>query len=537
MEPDAHAARAITIGRTDDVTTLNPVLYGDLATGEVVNRVFDHLVLTDPDGGYIPGRLASHWETSADGLVWDFHLRPGARWHDGRPVSACDGCYTLMVMLDPETGSPRRGEFLVRGTPIRFEAAEPRRLRITLPEPYAPLLSALAWRPLLPAHFYHGRSLRQNAHNRAPIGNGAFSVAHWRAGDELELAAFPDYHQGRAGLDRVTFKRFDSRGEAIDGLLAGTVQYVPGVPPERVPELERTGGVRIVRSLDGSFTYLGFNLAREPFTDPRVRRALAHAIDRDRLVAEVLGGEGEVADCAIVPASPWRPPSLARRPFDPRVAGELLDAAGWRRARDGVRRADGRALAFSVVTVAGDPVKLGAARAIAADLERVGVVVTIEAVSFGELLGERAAHGRFDALLLGLTPGLDPSFLHGFYHSSMRPPAGFNALGHSDREVDRVLDVAQGELDPAARAALVARALTRIADSVPHVPLFHPRAVDAASTALTMPPLPATPANRFMYLHRWATRRGAGPVADRRRWFAGTGGSLPQPLAAGRTTT
>jgi peptide/nickel transport system substrate-binding protein len=511
MGHDTRRADGITIGRVDDVTTLNPILYGDLPTGEVVNRLFDHLVLTDPEGGYIPGRLLSHWETSGDGLTWDFHLRAAARWHDGRPVTARDACCSLRAMLDPATASPRRAEFLVDGKPPAYEAITPHLLRISLPAPHAPFLASLAWRPLIPAHVYDGDgdAIARNPHNDAPVGSGAFEFESWERGAELTMRANLDYHQGRAPVDRVRWRCFPDREAAVEALLDGSVDYVPGVPPAHIGAIEHEPRLSLIRSLDGSFTFLGFRLTRPPFDDARVRRALHHAIDRERIVATVLRGEGEVAHSAVIPSSPWHNPDVAHYPYDTRRAAELLDAAGWRAAADDGVRCDrgGRPFEFTIVTAANDPLKAGAARAIADDLAALGVIAHIEQRPLGELLTERAFAGDFEALLLGLTPGLDPGFLHGFYHSAMAPPGGWNMLAYADGTVDALLDSSQRATDQAERSALVAQALARVALDAPHVMLFHPASVDAATTALSMPPLPPTPGNRFMYMHRWSVVR------------------------------
>jgi peptide/nickel transport system substrate-binding protein len=515
MGHDTHRTAAITVGRVDDVTTLNPVLYGDLPTGEVVNRLFDHLVLTDPEGGYIPGRLLSHWEVSPDGLTWDFHLRRAARWHDGRPVTARDACCSFAAMLDPANASPRRAEFLVDGEPLRFAARSSHVLRISLPRPHAPLLAALAWRPLIPAHLYEDGAVASNPHNDAPVGSGAFAFQSWERGSELVMRANLDYHQGRAPLDRVSWRCFADREAAVEALLDGRVDYVPGLPPALVDTVQRARGLSVIRSVDGTFTFLGFRLARPPFGDVRVRRALHHAIDRERIVAQALRGEGDVAHSPVIASSPWHNPDVPRYAYDRRRAAELLDAAGWRAGSDGRRcNGDGRALRFTILTAAGDPVKDAAARAVAADLAAVGVSAHVERCPLGELLGGRAFAGDFDALLLGLTPGLDPGFLHGFYHSAMATPGGWNMLGYSNDAVDAALDAAQRATDRAERARLVGEAQAQIAADVPHVLLFAPVSVDGATNALSIPPLPRTPGNRFMAMHRWSiTRRRAAPRA------------------------
>ncbi|HWM12169.1 MAG TPA: ABC transporter substrate-binding protein, partial [Solirubrobacteraceae bacterium] len=263
--------------------------------------------------------------------------------------------------------------------------------------------------------------------------------------------------------------------------------------------------VAIQRSLDGSFTYLGFQLERPLFHDVRVRRAIAAAIDRDRILREALAGEGSIATTAVVPSSPWHHAGVPPVDHDPRAAAGLLDAAGWRPGSDGLRRdAAGRLLEFTIRTVENDPVKTAAALHIVTDLHDLGIEARVAWHPMGELLERHAVPGDFDALLLGLTPGTDPAYLHSFYHSAMRPPGGWNLLRYANAAVDSVLDRSQRAVDEAERRRLVQAAQAEVSADVPHVLLFHAAAIDAARTRLVLPPLPATPSNRFMYLHRWA---------------------------------
>lgn len=498
--------KRVTIGRRGDVLSLNPILYTDLETGEVLNRIFDHLVLTDDEQQYVPGRLITRWERSADGMTWDFHLRPESRWHDGAPVTAADAAFTFRSIIDPATGSKRRPEFLVDGQPVEFEAVDRWHLRARLPGPHPSFLASLAWRPVIPQHRYGAAG-----QDGAPIGSGAFVFAERRPGDRLVMRANRRYHLGRPPLDEVVWRCFPDQDAAALALVEDDVDYVPGIPPRLAAELESLPGVVVVRSLDASFTYLGFQLQRPLFRDSRVRRAIGHAVDREAIVREVLRGEGSVAHSMVVPTSAWHNPSVRRYAYDPAEAGRLLDAAGWHDV-DGVRRNDrGDRFAFTLLTIAGDDVKERSAAAVAADCARVGIDVRVQALEMGALLRDHVYPRRFDAVLMALAPNPDPAYLHAFYHSELLTPNGWNRLGYRNLAVDQLLERSRAELDLAARRALVHEAQALIVADMPHVLLFHPVAVDAASERLRLPRLPRTPANRFMYLHRWDVQ----PTEDR----------------------
>ncbi|MGP4024104.1 ABC transporter substrate-binding protein [Actinomadura sp. 3N407] len=496
--------RRVTIGRTSDVTVLNPLLYSDLGTGEVLNRIFDHLVLTDERLRYVPGRLTRNWSVSESGLVWDFELRPEARWHDETPVTAQDAAFTFTALQNSASGSHRWMEFMVDGEPIAFEALDAHRLRVRLPRPYPALLNALAWRPVLPRHRYADAPLDGHPLNGSPVGSGAFEFARWHRGDRVVMRARTGYHLGRPPLDEVVWRCLPSAESAVEALIAGEVDYVPGVRPALADELARSGDLRVNASVDAGFTYLGFHLDNPLFADVRLRRAIAHAIDRERLVRDVLDGHGEVAHSMITPLSPWHNADVPRFAHDRRAAGELLDAAGYPPGPDGMRMSeDGRPLAFTLLTVAGDSVKENAAAAVAGDLADAGVDVTVRSHAMGELLRDHVYPRTYDAVLMALVPNPDPAFLHAFYHSAMLTPQGWNRLAYRNPQVDRLLDQSQTQPDRASRMALLNEAQALIVGDVPQVFLFHPMVTDVARRRIKIPQPPRTPGNRFMYLHRW----------------------------------
>jgi peptide/nickel transport system substrate-binding protein len=498
LGPVVVTGARVVVGRVGELTVLNPILYSDLHTGEVVNRMFDHLVLTDDEHRYVPGRLVTGWRSNEDGTVWDFFLRPEARWHDGRPVTADDAVFTFESILDPATGSSRHVEFVVGDRPMRFTAAGPHHLRVVLPGPFAPFLAALAWRPIIPRHVYGGAPLATHPANEHPVGSGPFRFGGRPARDRLIMVGNDDYHLGRPGLDEVEWRDLPDADAAVAGLRRGELDYVTAVPAGPAAELAGDPEFRVVRSVDAAFTYLGFQLAAAPFADVRVRRAINHAVDRERLVREVLGGEGTVAHGPITPASPWHHPGVRRYAYDPARARELLAAA----------RATG--LRFTLLTVAGDRMKEQMARRIVEDCAAVGVRVDVSAHPMGTLLREHVYPRRFEAVLMALAPNPDPAFLHAFYHSRMLTPHGWNRLTYGHPVVDDLLERSQVAVDEDERRRLLAQAQELIAEDAPQVFLCHPGVIDVARRGVVVPEPPRMPGNRFMHLHRW---RHATPAA------------------------
>ncbi|GIF46438.1 ABC-type transport system substrate-binding protein [Asanoa ferruginea] len=493
----------VRIARTTEVTTFDPVRYNDRGTGEVLNRMFSHLLVTDSAGGYGYGSLvAEAVETRlGDRVRHSLRLRDDARWHDGRPVTAHDVAFTIRRVLDPALDSPRRPEVLTIGADLTVRCPTARVVELEfVPEGHAGL-RALAWLPVLPEHHYGAGGGDPFA--VAPLGSGEFRFATRDPADgTIELVANRD-HWAPPRLDGARWRRYRDAGAAVDAVLAGAEDIATAVTPAAARSVAGHPGVRVHTSSDGSCVYLGYQTATPVLREPALRTALSMAIDRRKLVAETIAGQGRPATTIIHPDSRWHCGDVFEHRYDPMAAADRLGRLGWRLDGTAVRRdGAGRPLTLSLLTVAGDEVKLAAAELIASQLADVGVRVRVDALPIGELLREHVYPGRFEAVLLALNPGPSPSFLRGFYHSGEN--GATNRFRYADPAVDRMLD-ALPPLDDEAAAVEPVRAVQRaVALGVPHTPLFHPDVVDVASAALRMPPLTGLYTNRFTDLHRWA---------------------------------
>ncbi|HTU73921.1 MAG TPA: ABC transporter substrate-binding protein [Trebonia sp.] len=498
----------VRVARTADVATFNPLLYTDKGTGEVVERLFSHLVVTDSAGQYAFGEIvAEARKTRADGrTAYWLRLRDDAYWHDGRPVTAADVRRTLSLILDPAFGSPRRSALLDIGSELVVSADGPRAVRIEFGSAGAGI-RALAWLPLIPAHRAGSYATRTApvAGGRALVGSGEFRLgSHDPAAGTVTLQANAA-HWNQPRIDVVQVRRFADSASALDSVLRGDSDIAPKVPPALAALARSSPRVRVHTSSEGSCVYLGLNTLRHPLGDRAVRVALAQAIDRRRLVEEVLAGHGLPARTLIHPDSEWHCRDVLAREHDARAASAALAAAGWRRSGSGTRVGPaGTALRLSLLTAAGDDLKLATARLISAQLAAVGVAVDVACVPIAELLTEHVATRRYDMVMLTLSPLPSPSFLRDFYHSG-GPDGGGNRFGYRNRAVDALIDSMSMAARDATDAAWQVQRL--VAQDVPHVPLFHPDVIDVAASWLALPPITGLVTNRFASLHQWDIAR------------------------------
>jgi peptide/nickel transport system substrate-binding protein len=494
------------VGRTADIVTLNPIMFTELNSAAVVTQLYDHLLELDAEFNYAALGLVKSWSISPDCETVDFELQEGVRFHDGTEMTAEDAAFTFRAALDPANRSPRRSQLIVGREEMGFEAMDRYRLRIWLPSASASCLASLACLPLLPRHLYDGHLMPDHPMNNSPIGGGAFRFGEWRPGERVSIVAFDGYYSGPPDLSRVDFAVFDSVEAAATALLAGDIDYVPNVGAEIARSLEGHRGVNVRWNDAAMVVYLAFNLDAPPVRDLRVRSAIAHAIDRQGLVHQVMAGAAVVADTLVPPATFWRNEELIAHDYNVAQASALLDAAGWRVAdTSGIRRNSARVpLELPILTIAGDRAKEHAAEFIAADLRRVGIDSSVQPFDIGTLLKEHIYPRQYRAAVMALNPDPDPAFLNTFYHSSMLTPVGWNRCAYRNQTVDQLLeDSLSITKDRLHRKAMLDEVQRIVAAELPHVTLYNPRLANLCSTRLQLPVDTLSHGDDFAVLRRW----------------------------------
>jgi peptide/nickel transport system substrate-binding protein len=434
----------------------------DLGSQQLASLISDGLVGCDAHGAYVP-LIASSWETADDGRSLVFHLRDGARWHDGALVTARDVAFTVRKIQDPATQA--RSWASAFSDVVAVETPDDRTVVARYSQPYADALNA--WRvPLVPEHAVaKDADFLGGAFAQHPIGCGPFRFVRRERGQSIELAAFDGYWGGKPPIDRFVVRILSSDRTGYEALLLGEIDLL-GVTPDlwresltsaRAARLARfvyyrLSGWKIDWNMDGSNPF---------FVDAGVRRALVMALDRKRFAVTVAGGLARPAVSSYPPESPWSDPSLAPLPFDPAASSRLLDAAGWVLPSGAhVRSKNGTPFAFTLSVAAGSQeITDRIAAWVQQSLAEIGVAVTIEKVD-PRALAERRKKHVFQAVMA--TNTFDPvADQFELYHSSARD-GGMNYGGFSDPDVDRLLDEGRTALDPAARRALYDRLQERL---------------------------------------------------------------------------
>jgi peptide/nickel transport system substrate-binding protein len=426
--------------------------------------------------------LARAWRWSADRRTLELSLVPGLRWHDGVLTTARDAAFTFLAARDPAAGSVRASELAALDTAV---AVDDTTLALTFASARAKLPAFLAELPLLPEHLLGNvprRALRGAPFNDAPVGNGPFAFVSRRRGASWTFTrndSFPASLGGPPALRGLTIAVVDEATTKFAGLASGELDMA-GISPLMVPLARRDQTLEVVTYPVLFSTALFFNTTRPPFDDPRVRRAVALSIDRPRIVEVALAGFATPSASPIPPGSPLAVPPHALR--DTAAADALLDAAGWRRGSDGVRRRDGQPFAVELLTVGtGDNVT---EQLLQADLAARGITLRIRQTEMGTFLTTaRAEPKRFDVLVAGIPGDLSLSYVSALFDS--RQSGGtLDYTGFHRPELDAELRAAMDAPIGEPRRLAWARVQATLDSLVPATWIFHSRGLQGVTRRL-----------------------------------------------------
>jgi len=470
----------LRLASTEEPDSLDKLFANSDASDQVANLMFAPVFRYDDRGDYLPEMARAvptlgNGGISRDGRTIVLHLRPGMRWSDGAPLDARDLRFTWQAVMNPRNNTRLRtgwDDITAIDLPDRLTAV------VHLREPYAAILGIFALGgagyPPLPAHLLAGLpDLNHAPFNEHPISSGPYVLTAWHHGASLEFAANPRYWRGRPSIAQLSYRIIPNADTLFAALQTHEIDVdVDSVTETQIGRLPLLTGYTAQRQLVANYRHLTFNCRRPALADVRVRRAIAQAIDWDRLNATVFHGYNVRATSDILPTS-WAAPSIPPYRYDPAAARELLDAAGWRAAPDGVRRRGGARLALDVSTTTAKPANVQAEVQMQQALRAVGIELGIKNYPTSLLFAQDGPlyGGRYDLSLTIDTNAPDPDN-EGAWSGAFIPPHGTNTTFLDDPIVSATSHAAARTFDRATRKALYQREEERIHALVPAVFLY-----------------------------------------------------------------
>ena len=500
-------AAELRIGVAADVTSMDPHFLSIAPNINIAWHVFDALTHVDEDARLIPG-LAVSWR-AIDATTWEFKLRRGVHFHDGAELTAEDVVFSIERTLKVPSG--QLGTFTRRI--VAKEIVDPYTLRLKTATPYAMVPYDLNSVFIASRKAAAGSGPEDFDSGKAMIGTGPFRFVRFARGDRVELARNDGYWGAQGGKsaawEKVVFRIVPTDPARLAGLLSGELDAIEQVPTADLPRIRRDAGMQIAQKVSWRtiFFYLdqhrdrapgltdkaGRPLARNPFRDLRVRRALSKAINRQAIAERLMDGAALPASNLVSPPVFGHAPDLAPEPYDPEGAKRLLAEAGY---------PDGFAMTLSATNnryVNDEQI----AQAVAQMLARVGVRARVEALPVNAYL-PKGRKGEFAFAMFGWGSFSGDLALRALV-ATADPDKGFGAFnwsGYSNPRVDALLERAFASVDGKQREALARDAMRLAMRDYAVIPLHH----QVTTWAMRKPLAYAPRTDEFTFAHHFRAR-------------------------------
>lgn len=479
----------VTVVIESSPTNLDPRIGTDAQSERIDELMFDALLKKDKQFNLQPD-LATSWETP-DPLTYIFHLRSGVHFHNGQLLTARDVKWTLD---STRNHTLLTGKYQAYRNVSHIDAPDPSTVIIHMQQPDASLPWNVSDGAIGIVPYGSGRDFQQH-----PVGTGPFRFLQQEIDKEVILERNPQSWQTVPKIARLEFHVVpDATTRALEMRKGSADVAENALTPDMLWSL-RTDPKLATVSVPGTVVqYLTFNL-RDPYLrDVRVRQAIAYAINRPLLIEALLRGQARIAN-SLLPPNHWAyQGQVPRYDFDPGKARSLLDAAGYKPARDGIR------FHVAMKTSTDEGARL-LAMALQQQLRGVGIGLDIRSFEFATFYSD-ITHGSFGLYALRWIGGNeDPDIFRYAFASSSFPPRGANRGAYSNAEVDRLLQSASIETDQARRKLAYARVQELIARDLPTLPLWFMDSVVLYNRRLGG--VEASPSGNFYFLETAAPLR------------------------------
>ncbi|MBI4277183.1 MAG: ABC transporter substrate-binding protein [Armatimonadetes bacterium] len=481
-----------------EISSLSPDDAGPLVHFVIVTQI--HNALLEVNENFVLERvLAERYTAAPDGSVYTFHLRRGVKFHDGREFAAEDVKYTYEWYLNPANNAINAANF---AGVDRIEIPDRYTVVVKMKDANAAFLRRGATTLIVPAH-YHSR-VGERSYKTAAMGTGPFRLKEWRPAEYTLLEAFDQHFRGRPPLDFLREEIVPEASVRAIGLRTGASDG--SVWPLLAEDSLRFAGDRnftVFRTITTGLNHFPINNDLPFFADKRVRQALMHAIDRQRLIDDVFKGTAVLAHANLSPAvQQWYNPNVKKYPYSPERAKALLTEAGWVPGRDGIRVKDGRRFSFTCAVITGDRVRRPEAEVVQQDLATVGVEMKIVEKPVATI-NTQLPRGELDASLFNWTyggTGGEPDASATLRSGQLR-----NFSRYKNPRMDELLARGLREVDPAKRKRVYNEVQDLFAEDVPFLYMMYWHWFDIFSRRIKGLPTSAlwgaTPLYRTAY--RW----------------------------------
>jgi len=505
---------SITEGIIGTPRFINPALASSDADQDMVSLIYSGLMRKNPDGSITPD-LAENYEVSKDGLEYIFTLKNNLYFHDGKPVTADDVVFTIDKVKDSIIKSPRRANW----EGITATKVDDKTIKFNLRQPYASFLENTTL-GIMPAHIWNNSPIELNSQNTEPIGSGPYMISKVNKKesgivDSYELKAFKNFALGKAYIKNINVYFYLNEDEAIKALGNKKIDQLGSVTPPNAELLEEKGYQTKTTTLPRIFGLFFNQNSNQLFIDKTIMKAIDQAIDKEKIVREVLSGYGVVINNTIpsniLEHPKTNPKSSASHEKILQQVSDMLSKNGWKKNASGFleksvtdkKKTTVTPLEFSIST-SNAPDLAKTALLIQEDLQKIGMKVDIKTFEVGSLNQEVIRPRKYDVLLFGQIIN-NESDLFAFWHSSQRKDPGLNVSLYTNAKVDQILESAFVTSSKEERIKKYLQFEEEIKKDIPAIFLYSPDFIYITSKDLKGIGLNqiVSASNRFYDVHKW----------------------------------
>ncbi len=409
---EKNTSKEIKTTMSMDIDSLNPYKMVSSGTEEIMMNVFEGLLMPSTTGELIPA-IAESYEISEDGTLYTFKIRDGIKFHNGNPLDVKDVEFSLNRMAGRDGFPPSSALF---NEIDEIKVVDKDKIQIKIKEADSAFIYALT----------EGIVPDENASelDKNPIGTGPFMIKQYDREQQLVLEKFNSYWGEKASIDKVTLLIVPNNETAFLKLLSGEINMLSRVDAKRLKELEKFNNVSAPQNLTQIFA---LNNEVKPFDDVRVRKAINMALDKDAIIAGVMGGNGIKLETNMSPV------------MKKYCIENIGETQNLEKAKELLKESGHTDFTFTIKVPSNYPMHVNTAQIVAEQLKDIGLNVKIETIEWTTWLSEVYSGRKYEATIVGLSGKLDPYSILRRYTSDYKN----NFFNFSDEEYDKVIEIAK----------------------------------------------------------------------------------------------
>jgi len=511
-----------TFSSASDIVSINPIFVSDTASGDAELFAFAKIYDLDRAGNLVvePWSLAESLpEISEDGKTYTVKLKSTPKWSDGQPVTVDDIIFTINTITNPEVGAPGISEY---DKVDKLEKIDDQTVKITLKDVYAPFGYTLN-STIAPAHILKDvdpKELKNSKFGVDPaqtVSNGPWKWTEWKQKQYLTFEADSNYWgEVKPHIGKVIYKIYADQNTEVQALLKGDVDSVQSVPLTQLDAIKGQKGITISNKPGASYEFISFNFDPNnfkdkfiPFASQKARQAIAHALNRQGMVDNVLKGTGILMNAPFLPGS-WADPGdkAVNYAYDAEAAKKLLAEDGWvANSKDGILEKDGKRFSFELQYNAGNSRREQIAAIAQQNLKEVGIELIPKAIDFSAWVEQNLNPGKYETVLLGWSLSNPDPNQESIFSSHYFPEAGQNMGWYKNEKLDQLWIDGYSTVDQNERKAIYADAAHELSTDLPYIFMYQYGTPQAIGPKVKFPeedgPEPTRAYGYFYHIIKW----------------------------------